>query len=187
MRVAPRRVAGSGLFRAARIASWPIAWLPRRRRAQAADRQTILDGSRRRSTKGDTEFASAHSTEAGCSSGADERLGMDQQGDDRLLESLAFRLGYIPEVLQVVEGMNQGIRPRDSSGAIIPITPSLPRCPGPGKRLGEGHHGIAGLAHRSAEVFVRGGLDPAAEVLLLGQQVAEPLGDGRMVAGQADL
>ena len=58
--------------------------------------------------------------------------------------------------------------------------------PGPGKRLGQRHHGITRLAHRRAEVLMRRRLEPAAEVLLLGQQVAQRLGDGRMVARQAD-
>ena len=45
--------------------------------------------------------------------------------------------------------------------------------PAPRKRLGQRHHGVPRLAHRRAEVLVRRGLEPAAEVLLLRQQVAQ--------------
>ncbi len=61
------------------------------------------------------------------------------------------------------------------------------RPAGPRERFGQRHHGVAGLAHRRAKVFVRGGLEPAAEILLLGQEVVECLGNGRMVARHADL
>ena len=58
------------------IASTPSPWFPSRRRAQAADRQTILDGSRAASTRGATEFGSAQTAQARGGRRADERLGM---------------------------------------------------------------------------------------------------------------
>ncbi len=54
-----RRVNGLGSWSDFLIASTPIPWLPRRRSAHAAARQTILDGSSSRFTSGSTDSGSS--------------------------------------------------------------------------------------------------------------------------------
>ena len=57
------------------------------------------------------------------------------------------------------------------AGPAVAVSPAVQRRPRPGKRLGQGHHGVAGFPHGRAEVLMRCRLEPAAEILLLGQQV----------------
>ena len=82
-------------------------------------------------------------------------------------------------------GTSESVRGK-RAGPDVAVAPSPRGRLRPRKRLRERHHGIAGFAHRRAEVFVRRGLEPTAEILLLGQQVAQRLGERRMVARQAD-
>ena len=103
---------------------------------------------------------------------ADERIGVAQQRDDGLFESQPIRVRNVPEVLQIVERVNDGIGPRQPCRSVVAVAPTLAWGLGSGIRLGQGHDGVSRLAHRRTEVLVGRGLDPAAEVLLLRQQVA---------------
>ena len=85
----------------------PRPWLPSRRKAQAAARQTILDGSSSRPIRAGSRLILPQPAQAGRGRCSHQWLGVIEQAGGSPARIEPDRLGNIPEVFQIVERVDE--------------------------------------------------------------------------------